>query len=124
MSGASIRCKFVPAPKPAPGRAAPKVARSRKPNGPSRTARMLALAHHIEDLIEKGAIPDYATAAAALGVTRARVTQVMSLLLLAPEIQERIVMREIAVSERGLRRVSAEPEWGKQTTLVSGEDAA
>jgi hypothetical protein len=39
---------------------------------------MLALAHNIEGQIEDGTIPDYAAAAGTLGVTRARLTQVMT----------------------------------------------
>ena len=119
MSGATVRCKFVPAARPALGRTAPKVARSPKPRGPSRTARMLALAHHIEREIDAGAIPDYAAAARALGVTRARITQIANLLLLAPEIQARIAIGELALSERGLRRVSAEPDWNAQADILA-----
>ena len=74
----------------------------------------------IERQIDAGAIPDYA--AAALGVTRARLSQVMSLLLLAPEIQARIAVGEIVVSERDLRRVTAEPEWPKQVGLIAEGD--
>ena len=79
---------------------------------------MLALAHYIEQQIEDGTIPDYAAAARALGVTRARVTQLMNLLLLAPEIQGRIAVGELAISERDLRQVSAEPDWSKQLDLI------
>ena len=115
---ATVRCKFAPAPRPAPGRAVLKAARPRKPTGPSRAARMLALAYYIERQIEDGAVPDYAAAACALGVTRARVTQLMNLLLLAPEIQGRIVAGELPISERDLRRAVGEPEWEEQHTLV------
>ena len=118
MSGATVRCKFVPAAKPAPGRAVPKVVRSTKPSGPSRAARMLALAHHIERQIDDGVIADYAAAARALGVTRARLTQVMNLLLLAPEIQEQVAMGELVLTERALRRVVGEPDWDEQRALV------
>ena len=52
---------------------------------------MLALAHYIERQVEDNAIPDYAAAARALGLTRARITQITGLLLLAPEIQERVL---------------------------------
>ena len=119
MSGATVRFKFAAPPKPAPGRAASKVVRSPKPRGPSRAARMLALAHYIERQIEDRAIPDYAAAARALGVTRARLTQIMNLLLLAPEIQKCIVTGELTLSERDLRRVSAEPDWHEQLALVT-----
>ena len=121
MSGETVRCQFKPAPKPAPSRAAGRAPRS---SGPSRAARMLALAHHIARQIDEGAIPDYATAAQALGLTRARLTQVMNLLLLAPEVQERIAVGEISVSERDLRRVSAEPDWNGQCAMLAKEAAA
>ena len=118
MSGATVRCKFLPAAKPAPGRAAPKVVTSPKPTGPSRTARMLALAHHIERQIDDGTIPDYAAAARALGLTRARITQVMNLLLLAPEIQGQILRRELVLTERALRRVVPQADWDVQIAIA------
>ena len=118
MSGATVRCRFVPAAKPTPGKNAPKVVRSQKPSGPSRTARMLALAHHIERQIEDGAIPDFAAAARALGLTRARLTQIMNLLLLAPEIQGHIAVGELVLTERALRRVVGEADWAEQLVLV------
>ena len=120
MSGATVRCKFVASPKPAPGRAVTKAVKSPKPTGPSRTARMLALAHHIERQIEDGAIPDYAAAARALGLTRARITQVMNLLLLAPEIQGRILRRDLVLTERALRRVVGEADWQEQSRVLTG----
>ena len=66
---------------------------------------------------------DLAHAASALGLTRARITQIMNLLLLAPEIQEEIFDLPPAtngrdpVSERLLRPIAAEPDWEKQTTM-------
>jgi hypothetical protein len=121
----TITCTFTPTTKPAPGRKVKPPPKPRRPRtDPARVARMLALAHHIERQIEIGAIPDYASAASAIGVTRARLSQIASLLLLAPEIQERIAVGEIAASERDLRRVSAEPEWSKQTAMLSNEAAA
>jgi hypothetical protein len=121
----TITCTFTPTPKPAPGRKVKPPSKPRRPRtDPARVARMLALAHHVEQQIEAGAIPDYASAASAIGITRARLSQVMSLLLLAPEIQARIALGEIAVSERDLRRVSAEPEWDRQAAMLAKEAAA
>ena len=124
MSGATVRCKFVPAAKPTPGKHAPKVVRSPKPSGPSRTARMLALAHHIERQIDDGAIPDYAAAARALNLTRARLTQIMNRLLLAPEIQERLLLSARVASERSLRRVMSEASWVRQLAALPSTDKA
>ena len=93
--------------------------------GPSRAARMLALAHHIERLIDGGELSGYAEAAQALGLTRARLTQVMKLMLLAPEIQERIFIGDPRGTERRLRRVVARPDWNEQFAICerTNEDA-
>ena len=88
-----------------------------RPQPVSRAARMLALAHHVERLVEAGELMGYAEAARALGVTRARLTQVMNLVLLAPVIQEAMLTGQIRSSERALRRVLAEPEWGARSDL-------
>lgn len=88
-----------------------------------RVARMLALAHKIDGMIEAGELRDLADSARAIGVTRARMTQVMNLLLLAPEIQESILDLPLVmngrdpVSERALRPIAAEPVWKRQREL-------
>ena len=53
--------------------------------------RLLALAHHLQDLLDQGIVRDYADIARLSGITRARVSQIMNLTLLAPEIQEEIL---------------------------------
>ena len=57
-----------------------------------RVARLLALAHRFERLVETGVAHDYADLARLGHVTRARVTQIMNLLLLEPDIQEEILL--------------------------------
>jgi len=47
-----------------------------KTKPPTRFARMLALAYHVEDLIDRGVLTSYAEAAARRGVSRARIAQV------------------------------------------------
>ena len=44
--------------------------------GQTSIARRIALAHHIEGLIERGELRDYAEAAKRLDLTRARLTQI------------------------------------------------
>ena len=88
-----------------------------------RVARMLAMAHKIDLMIRTGELRDLADAARTLGLTRARVTQVANLLLLAPEIQEAILDLPLItngrdpVSERALRRIVVEPDWNRQLEL-------
>ena len=46
------------------------------------------------------------------------VTQVMNLLLLAPEIQERVLRGDLEAAERALRGMVAEPNWAEQHVLA------
>lgn len=98
-----------------------------------RVARLLALAHYIDEKIRAGEIADLAEAARRAGLTRARVTQVMNLLLLAPVIQEVILATPAAtdgrdpVTERQLRQIVAEPVWARQVAIwndIRGRTAA
>lgn len=98
----------------APAEGAPCPARKAAPPGPCRAARMLALAHHLERLVEEGKLRDYADAARRLGITRARVSQIADLLLLSPAIQEALLLGTARASERDLRRVVKELNWQKQ----------
>src|SRR5712692_11534028 len=56
-----------------------------------RVTRLLALTHRIDGMIQSGDIRDWAEAARLAGITRARMTQIANLLLLAPDIQEAIL---------------------------------
>ena len=90
-----------------------------------RVTRTLALAHTIDAMIRNGGLKDLADAARVLGLSRARVTQLSALLLLAPSIQEAILdlppvtNGRDPVSERALRRIVAEPDWDEQRALWS-----
>jgi hypothetical protein len=70
---------------------------SEPPGGPAATervpriARLMALAWRFEELIRAGMIRDYAELARLGHVSRARITQIMNLRLLAPDLQEQIL---------------------------------
>ena len=51
------------------------------------------MACHLDRPIERGVLRDYAGAAKVLGVTRARVTQIMDLLGMAVERQEAMLVQ-------------------------------
>jgi hypothetical protein len=51
----------------------------------------MALALRLEQRLRQGTIGDYATLAQLGHVSRARITQIMNLLLLAPDIQEAVL---------------------------------
>lgn len=67
------------------------------PKPPSRRARQLALAYAIDRAIESGELRDYADAARRLGVSRARISQIVGLLGMLVWEQE-AVLGEIARS--------------------------
>ena len=56
-----------------------------------RITRLMALAIHFDGLIQSGAVENYSELARLGNVTRARMTQIMNLLMLAPEIQEELL---------------------------------
>ena len=94
-----------------------------EPGNVPRISRLLALAHHLDGLVKSGEVKDYAEAARLGHVTPARLTQIMNLLLLAPDIQEEILLLPRTtkgrdpVCERNIRRVVAEPTWTEQRNV-------
>ena len=86
---------------------------------PARVALMLALAHKIREAIAQGKVRDQADVARRLGFTRARLTHLLDLLLLAPDVQERVLFLEAIdglqpISERELRKVAHAGSWVEQ----------
>jgi hypothetical protein len=87
--------------------------------GVPRVAKLMALAIHFHQLLRDGVVADYAELARLGRVTRSRLSQIMGLLNLAPDIQEEILflMREPGrerVTERSLRAIVAEVDWRRQ----------
>lgn len=110
QQGRSIRFSDAP-PTPAP---------KRDPvRRPAKVARMLALAHHLQRAIDQGLVADRAEVARKLGLTRARVTQLLDLLLLAPDLQSEVLemTAEDAVeptTERRLAGIARTVHWVQQ----------
>ena len=88
-----------------------------------RISKLMALAIHFESLIKGQEVQDYADIARLGGVSRARVTQIMNLLLLAPDIQEkllflpRVYKGRDKITERGIRDLTREPIWERQQEM-------
>jgi hypothetical protein len=83
----------------------------------------MALAIHCDELIQQGAIADQSELARFGQVTTARTTQIMSLLALAPDIQEAILFlprttqgRDV-IKESDVRPIATVPDWRKQRRL-------
>jgi hypothetical protein len=85
-----------------------------------RIARVMALAIRFERLLEEGEVRDYADLARLGHVSRARVTQIMNLLNLAPDIQEALLFLppvqagRDTIREWQVRPITTEPDWQKQ----------
>jgi hypothetical protein len=85
-----------------------------------RIARLMALAIRFDQLLRDGIVADQAELARLGHVSRARLTQIMNLLNLAPDIQEELLYFSLAdtgrdsISERQLRPLAAEPDWRRQ----------
>ena len=90
-----------------------------------RISRLMALAIRFDGLIRDGVVIDQAELARLGHVSRARVTQIMNLLHLAPDIQEailfltRIQRGRDPIKERQLRPIAATPNWRKQRRMWS-----
>ncbi len=88
-----------------------------------RLSRLMALAFSMDDLLRKGMARDLAGLARLGMVTRGRMTQIMNLLLLAPEIQEEILFLPLThggrdvLSERKIRPIATVPDWRKQRVM-------
>lgn len=85
-----------------------------------RVARLMALAIRFDGLIRSGEVADYATLARLGHVTRARVSQIMNLLQLAPVIQEALLFLPHTVRGRDpiqlrqLQPIALTPMWEDQ----------
>ena len=88
-----------------------------------RVSRLMALAIRLDQLIRDGVVTDQAELARLGHVSRARLTQIMNLLCLAPDIQEDLLFLPAtergrdAVTEKQLRPIAAIPNWRKQQHL-------
>src|ERR1700681_3043574 len=84
-----------------------------------RIARLMAIAIRFERLVRTGTIRDYAELARLGRVTRARMTQIMKLLDLAPDIQEQILFLPNirGLNERNLRSIVHRIDWNEQRRM-------
>jgi hypothetical protein len=89
-----------------------------------RVVELLRKAIEWQALIESGEASNQAAVARREGITRARVTQVMGMLRLAPEIQVRVLslpdmVRRPAITERALRPIAQLEDPREQWTAYS-----
>jgi len=94
-----------------------------KPGTIPRVSKLLALAFKLNKLVMNKGVRDYADLARLGHVSRARITQIMNLLYLAPDIQEEVLFLPLtakgrdSIRERDLRPIAAVPHWNRQRKL-------
>lgn len=107
---------------PAPSKSAPK---GRIP----RISKLMALAIRFDQLIQDGVVANQSELARLAHVTQPRMTQIMNLLNLAPNIQEEILhLPEVKqgrdpVTERDLRALIRHALWSHQRQVYRGMTA-
>jgi hypothetical protein len=84
-----------------------------------RIARLMALALKMEGLVRDQTVHNYAELAQLGRVTRARMTQIMRLLQLAPDLQEQLLLLpEVqGLNERNLRAIVQQLDWSEQRRM-------
>jgi len=105
--GGPAKTRFVDAP----------VARPAK--RPLRAAQILALAYEMDRLIATGALRDRAEMARVTGFDDSRISQIMNLMWLAPDIQESVLLAEIGdghdwVTAKELLPIARCTSWAEQ----------
>jgi hypothetical protein len=97
--------------------------RNVEPGNIPRLSKLMALAIRFEGLVKRGELRDYADLARLGYVTRARITQIMNLLNLAPDIQEellflpRTVKGRDPICEKDMRPIVTVPYWQRQRKM-------
>lgn len=103
------------------GRATPHPVR--EPGRVPRISRLMALAIRFEELIRTGQVAGYGELARLGRVSRARVSQIMNLLQLAPDIQEQLLGLPLinhgrdVIGLRQIQPIASELEWRKQRVM-------
>jgi hypothetical protein len=101
----------------------PTVSPARRTGRYPRAAQVLALALQFQEMIDGGEVRDYADLARLGCVSRERISQIMMLVWLAPDIQEQVLRLppnagHAPFSEGALRRIAKMPIWEEQRRAV------
>ncbi len=96
---------------------------AREPGRVPRVARLMALAIRFEEYLRAGQVADYSELAELGQVTRPRISQIMNLLNLAPDIQEELLFLPRTehgrdpIHLRQLQPIAATLDWRKQRQM-------
>ncbi len=106
-----------------PGRTGPPSASATGNGRLPRVTQVVALALHFQDIIQRGEARDYADLARLGCLTRERMSQIMELVWLAPDITEEVLCLPTTpsgrypISESNLRRMASFMCWAEQRRL-------
>ena len=89
-----------------------------------RIARLLALAHKFQRMLDSGEVESMADLARLGRVSRARITQIMDLLMLAPEIQEEVLFGRGDVPLKNFMPLVRGNSWAVQRSKLATSKAA
>jgi hypothetical protein len=111
-----------PGPAPVPAPSPPKPEPEVEGNVP-RVSRLMALAIRFEKMLKNNVVENYAELASAVDILPQRVTQIMNLRLLAPDIQEELLFLpnvtegRAPITEVDMRPIAARPLWSEQHAM-------
>lgn len=97
-------------------RGTPKKAEERPDSGVPRIARLMALAIKFRGMLEDGTVKDLSELASVARVSQPRMTQIMNLTFLAPEIQECLLNKKsfASINLRDVQPIAAVLTWSAQ----------
>ena len=88
-----------------------------------RIAKLVALASRMQSMIESGQVDSFQQLAELGRISQPRMTQIMSLLLLAPNIQDEllylpeVIQGKVTIHEKLLRPLTREMDWRVQRRM-------
>jgi hypothetical protein len=88
--------------------------RAAPPQKVPRIARLLALAHKFQKMLDSGEVESMSELARLGRVSRARITQIMDLMMLAPEIQDEVLFGAVDIPFRESLSVVRHLAWRDQ----------
>ena len=91
------------------------------PSSIPKLTRLLVLGHHFERLVRDGVVVDYTQLARLTGLSKARVTQILNLTMLPPDVQLEVLLLDGADVRRhrlfektAARLAAAHSDWNEQ----------
>ena len=87
--------------------------------------RLLVLGYRLEQLARESVVQDYTQLAKVFGLSKGRVTQLVNLTMLAPDIQHELLhlnasdIRGRRLCERNLRKLTALADWREQRAALN-----